>query len=103
MARPGDAAANREQAVAFRAASDRIHERLSDWHARQQRQRQDNLAARETLCEQLETLLAQPAAEADPDALREIRDPRPPAVAAVVTGAAGRRRGHRQALWPYSS
>ncbi|MFG6177493.1 DUF349 domain-containing protein [Halomonas sp. THAF12] len=70
----GDAAANREQAAAFRAASDRIHERLSDWHARQQRQRQDNLAARETLCEQLETLLAQPAAEADPDALREIRD-----------------------------
>ncbi|SEL39081.1 DUF349 domain-containing protein [Halomonas daqiaonensis] len=70
----GDAAANREQAARFRAASDRIHERLSPWRERQQAERQRNLEAREALCEQLETLLEQPAHEADPDALREIRD-----------------------------
>ncbi|RTR03331.1 DUF349 domain-containing protein [Halomonas nitroreducens] len=70
----GDAAANREQSAAFRAASDRIHERLADWRDRRQAERQRNLVAREALCEQLETLLAQPAEQADPDALREIRD-----------------------------
>ncbi|MCL7939496.1 DUF349 domain-containing protein [Halomonas sp. ATCH28] len=70
----GDAAANREQSARFRAASDRIHERLAPWRERQQAERQRNLAAREALCEQLETLLEQPAHEADPDALREIRD-----------------------------
>ncbi|WP_280554418.1 DUF349 domain-containing protein [Halomonas sp. 25-S5] len=70
----GDAAANREQSARFRAASDRIHERLAPWRERQQAERQHNLAAREALCEQLETLLEQPAHEADPDALREIRD-----------------------------
>ncbi|APE31182.1 hypothetical protein BOX17_09610 [Halomonas aestuarii] len=70
----GDAAANREQSARFRAASDRIKERLAPWRERQQAERQRNLEARETLCEQLETLLQQPAHEADPDALREIRD-----------------------------
>ncbi|MGM0694292.1 MAG: DUF349 domain-containing protein [Pseudomonadota bacterium] len=70
----GDAAANREQSARFRAASERIHERLAPWRERQQAERQRNLAAREALCEQLETLLEQPAHEADPDALREIRD-----------------------------
>ncbi|MDR5868541.1 DUF349 domain-containing protein [Halomonas koreensis] len=70
----GDAAANREQSAAFRAASERIQARLQTWRERQDRLRRDNLAAREALCEQLETLLAQPAPEADPDALREIRD-----------------------------
>ncbi|WFM70928.1 DUF349 domain-containing protein [Halomonas sp. CKK8] len=70
----GDAAANREQSARFRAASDRIHELLAPWRERQQAERQRNLAGREALCEQLETLLEQPAHEADPDALREIRD-----------------------------
>ncbi|WP_346302172.1 DUF349 domain-containing protein, partial [Halomonas sp. BM-2019] len=70
----GDAAANREQSTQFRAASDRIHARLADWRSRLDAERERHLATRETLCEQLETLLAQPAEEADPDALREIRD-----------------------------
>ncbi len=70
----GDAAANREQSTQFRAASDRIHERLGPWRARLDAERERNLATRETLCEQLETLLERPAEEADPDALREIRD-----------------------------
>lgn len=70
----GDAAANRELSSRFRAASDRIHERLAPWRARLDAERQANLATREALCEQLETLLAQPAESADPDALREIRD-----------------------------
>ncbi|WP_136249291.1 DUF349 domain-containing protein [Halomonas borealis] len=70
----GDAAANRDQSNAFRAASDRIHERLRAWRSHQDRQRQDNLAARQALCDQLAPLLDQPAATADPDALREIRD-----------------------------
>ncbi|SEL98303.1 DUF349 domain-containing protein [Halomonas caseinilytica] len=70
----GDAAANREQSTRFRAASDRIHERLAPWRQQQQAKRQRNLEAREALCEQLETLLEQPSNQADPDALREIRD-----------------------------
>ncbi|MCH4561856.1 DUF349 domain-containing protein [Halomonas sp. EGI 63088] len=70
----GDAAANRQQAASFRAASDRIHERLAPWRKRLDAERARNLEAREALCEQLETLLAQPASEADPDALRQIRD-----------------------------
>ncbi|MGM0982800.1 MAG: DUF349 domain-containing protein [Pseudomonadota bacterium] len=70
----GDAAINREQSTRFRAASDRIHERLAPWRERQQAERQQNLEARESLCEQLETLLEQPDHEANPDALREIRD-----------------------------
>ncbi|MDR5897817.1 DUF349 domain-containing protein [Halomonas vilamensis] len=70
----GDAAANRELSTRFRAASDRIHERLASWRERLTQQRQENLAAREALCEQLEALLEQPSADADPDVLREIRD-----------------------------
>ncbi|SFT78877.1 DUF349 domain-containing protein [Halomonas saccharevitans] len=70
----GDAAANRELSARFRAASDRIKERLAPWRERQQAERQRHLEARLALCEQLETLLEQPAHEADPDGLREIRD-----------------------------
>ncbi|WP_404376655.1 DUF349 domain-containing protein [Vreelandella aquamarina] len=70
----GDAAANREQSARFRAASDRIHERLAPWRAQLDEERDANLRGREALCEQLETLLAQPAEDADPDVLREIRD-----------------------------
>ncbi|TDO01130.1 MULTISPECIES: DUF349 domain-containing protein [Halomonas] len=70
----GNAAANRQQSERFRAASERIHQRLAPWREHQQAERQRNLEAREALCEQLETLLEQPAHEADPDALREIRD-----------------------------
>lgn len=70
----GDAAANREQSARFRHASDRIHERLAPWRAQLDAERDANLRGREALCEQLETLLAQPAEDADPDALREIRD-----------------------------
>lgn len=70
----GDAAANREQATRFRSASDRIHERLAPWRARLNEEREANLSAREALCDQLESLLAQPAEDADPDVLRQIRD-----------------------------
>ncbi|NYS60686.1 DUF349 domain-containing protein [Vreelandella salicampi] len=70
----GDAATNRELSARFRAASDRIHERLAPWRERLTQQRQENLAARQALCEQLEALLEQPSADADPDVLREIRD-----------------------------
>ncbi|MBE0464220.1 MAG: DUF349 domain-containing protein [Halomonadaceae bacterium] len=70
----GDAAANREQSTRFRAASERIHERLGPWRDQLSQEREANLSAREQLCEQLETLLAQPAENADPDVLREIRD-----------------------------
>ncbi len=70
----GDAAANREQSARFRSASDRIHERLSPWRDRLSEERESNLRAREALCEQLESLLAQPAEDADPDVLRQIRD-----------------------------
>lgn len=70
----GDAAANREQATRFRSASDRIHERLAPWRERLGEERETNLQAREALCGQLESLLAQPAEDADPDVLRQIRD-----------------------------
>lgn len=70
----GDAAANRELSARFRAASDRIHERLGPWRDQLGEEREANLRAREQLCAQLETLLAQPANDADPDVLREIRD-----------------------------
>ncbi|WP_271910906.1 DUF349 domain-containing protein [Vreelandella alkaliphila] len=70
----GDAAANREQSARFRAASDRIHERLTPWREQLNQERDTNLKGREALCEQLETLLNQPAEDADPDVLREIRD-----------------------------
>ena len=70
----GDAAANREQSARFRSASDRIHERLAPWRDQLSKEREINLQAREALCDQLESLLAQPAENADPDALRQIRD-----------------------------
>ncbi|GGY08244.1 hypothetical protein GCM10007160_39590 [Litchfieldella qijiaojingensis] len=70
----GDAAADRELSTRFRAASDRIHERLAPWRETQNRQRERNLEARQALCEQLEALLEQPDPAADPDALRDIRD-----------------------------
>ncbi|WP_111412818.1 DUF349 domain-containing protein [Billgrantia lactosivorans] len=70
----GDAAASRELSERFRRASDRIHQRLAPWHERQASERQRNLEARSALCEQLEALLDTPAADADPDALRRIRD-----------------------------
>ncbi|TFH88286.1 DUF349 domain-containing protein [Billgrantia azerbaijanica] len=70
----GDAAANRELSTQFRAASDRIHERLAPWREKLTAERERNLAARTALCEQLEALLASPAGDADPDALRRIRD-----------------------------
>ncbi|QEL12056.1 DUF349 domain-containing protein [Kushneria phosphatilytica] len=70
----GSAAATRELAQRFRSASDRVREQLSDFHAARDRLRQDNLAHRHTLCEQIETLLAQPDAISDPDELRAIRD-----------------------------
>ena len=70
----GDAAANREQAARFRSASDRIHERLAPWRERLSAERETNLQAREALCAQLESLLDQPADDADPDVLRQIRD-----------------------------
>lgn len=70
----GDAAFDKEQATSFREASERIRERLEPWRERLADERQQHLAARLALCEQLETLLAQPDEHADPDALREIRD-----------------------------
>ncbi|QNI01833.1 DUF349 domain-containing protein [Halomonas sp. SH5A2] len=70
----GDAAANRALSARFRAASDRIHERLAPWREQLAEERAANLRAREALCEQLETLLEQPAQDADPDVLRDIRD-----------------------------
>ncbi|WP_336273607.1 DUF349 domain-containing protein [Vreelandella indica] len=70
----GDAAANREQSARFRSASNRIHERLAPWRDQLSKERETNLQAREALCDQLESLLAQPAENADPDVLRQIRD-----------------------------
>lgn len=70
----GDAAAERELSDQFRAASDRIHERLAPWRQARDEERQHNLQAREGLCEQLEALIDNPDPSADPDALREIRD-----------------------------
>ncbi|MGR4069992.1 DUF349 domain-containing protein [Billgrantia sp. C5P2] len=70
----GDAAASRELSEHFRSASDRIHERLAPWREHQVHERSRNLEARIALCEQLEALLDMPAADADPDALRRIRD-----------------------------
>nr|WP_298380309.1 DUF349 domain-containing protein [uncultured Halomonas sp.] len=70
----GDAAMDRELSASFRAASDRIRARLNAWHAAQEEERQRNLEARIALCEQLEILLENPDENADPDALRLIRD-----------------------------
>jgi DNA repair protein SbcC/Rad50 len=70
----GDAAASRELSDHFRSNSDRIHERLAPWRERQATERTRNLEARTALCDQLEALLDSPATNADPDALRRIRD-----------------------------
>ena len=70
----GDAAADRELSTHFRACSDRIHQRLAPWREALDAERQRNLEARQALCEQLEALLDKPDPEADPDALRDIRD-----------------------------
>jgi hypothetical protein len=70
----GDAAADSEQSGRFREASEDIRQRLQPWRERQADERQQNLTARIRLCEQLEALLDQPDEQADPDALREIRD-----------------------------
>lgn len=70
----GDAAANRELSHAFRSASDRIHQRLTAWQEQQVAARKHHLQVRTALCEQLEALLKAPAQDADPDALRRIRD-----------------------------
>ncbi|WP_407921335.1 DUF349 domain-containing protein [Aidingimonas lacisalsi] len=70
----GDAAADRELSRQFRAASDRIHERLRPWRDQLAQERERHLEARHQLCEQLEQLLEQPDPNADPDALRQIRD-----------------------------
>lgn len=70
----GDAAASHQLSVRFRAASDRIHERLGPWRQARDQERQQNLAAREALCTQLEALLDNPDPRADPDSLRQIRD-----------------------------
>ncbi|WP_192035517.1 DUF349 domain-containing protein [Halomonas sp. YLGW01] len=70
----GDAAATHELSRRFRQASDRLHERLAPWREQQQTLRIQNLETRRALCDQLETLLTRPDPEADPDALREIRD-----------------------------
>ncbi|GHC24858.1 DUF349 domain-containing protein [Aidingimonas halophila] len=70
----GDAAADRELSREFRAASDRLHERLRPWKDALAKKREQHLEARRQLCEQLEQLLQQPDPHADPDALREIRD-----------------------------
>lgn len=70
----GDAAATRELAQRFRAASDALHEQLAEWEAELETREQHNLAARQALCEQLEALLAHPADNADPDGLRKVRD-----------------------------
>ncbi|MBD3898475.1 DUF349 domain-containing protein [Halomonas sp. ML-15] len=70
----GDAAADRELSTHFRACSDRIHQRLVPWREALDAERQRNLEAREALCEQLEALLDKPDPDADPDALRDIRD-----------------------------
>lgn len=72
--RLGDAAANSDLSARFRTASDSILQRLQPWRERQAQEREHNLAARIELCEQLEALLEQPDDQADPDALRRIRD-----------------------------
>lgn len=70
----GDAANDRDLSSRFRAASERIHERLGPWRQARHEERLRNLSAREALCEQLEALLDNPDPRADPDVLRQIRD-----------------------------
>lgn len=104
----GDAAASREFSEQFRSASDRIHKRLAAWQQQQTELREQHLEARIALCEQLETLLDTPAKDADPDALRHIRDqaraewqrhaPVPRGQAHTVGRRFGRARSALQAL-----
>ncbi|SPJ34089.1 DUF349 domain-containing protein [Kushneria phyllosphaerae] len=70
----GDAAASRERSTRFRQASDLVREQLAGFYQRRDQQRETNLAERERLCEQLETLISHKAATSDPDSLRTIRD-----------------------------
>ncbi|WP_110669055.1 DUF349 domain-containing protein [Salinicola halophilus] len=70
----GDAAATREFAQRFRAASDSLHSQLAAWESELEDRQRLNLETREALCQQLETLLDNPAANADPDGLRRVRD-----------------------------
>ncbi|WP_445620795.1 DUF349 domain-containing protein [Kushneria sp. Sum13] len=70
----GDAAASRERSTRFRQASDLVREQLAGFYQRRDHQRETNLAERERLCEQLETLISHKAATSDPDSLRTIRD-----------------------------
>lgn len=70
----GDAAASRERATRFRDASDRVREKLADFYQLRDRLREENLARRTLLCDQLEQLIARPATSPDPDSLRTIRD-----------------------------
>ncbi|ARS52012.1 DUF349 domain-containing protein [Kushneria konosiri] len=70
----GDAAASRDRSTRFRQASDQVREQLAGFYQRRDQQRETNLAERERLCEQLETLVGHTAATSDPDSLRTIRD-----------------------------
>ncbi|REC93992.1 DUF349 domain-containing protein [Kushneria indalinina] len=70
----GDAAASRERSTRFRQASDQVREQLAGFYQRRDQQREQNMAERERLCEQLETLVNHTAATSDPDSLRTIRD-----------------------------
>ncbi|MGY3728845.1 MULTISPECIES: DUF349 domain-containing protein [Cobetia] len=70
----GDAAASRESSQSFRSASDSIKQQLQDYREARKQAREHNLAMREALCEQLESLNGHAMGDADPDALRQIRD-----------------------------
>ncbi len=70
----GDAATSRERSTRFRQASDQVREQLSEFYQRRDQQREKNMAERERLCEQLETLISHTASTSDPDSLRTIRD-----------------------------
>ncbi|NHH84922.1 DUF349 domain-containing protein [Cobetia sp. MB87] len=70
----GDAAASRDASQAFRTASDAIKLRLRDYRESRKQLREHNLAMREALCEQLESLNGHAMDDADPDSLRQIRD-----------------------------
>lgn len=70
----GDAAATRDASQAFRTASDAIKQRLSDYRETRKQAREHNLAMRQSLCEQLESLNGHAMEDADPDSLRQIRD-----------------------------
>lgn len=69
-----DAAATRETSQAFRTASDAIKQRLTEYREARKQAREHNLAMRQSLCEQLESLDGHAMDDADPDFLRQIRD-----------------------------